>query len=125
MLDIEDIERADDRRERGAWVRNVFRDFPGLALRVRGDGNADHLRLANEITSRATKEEREAKTFAADTQKRLQLEAILVDWNLKTPFSPEAADRLLSRATFREAVEFASLRVAAIGTETLEADAGN
>lgn len=118
------IESRERRREDGAWISEGFRDIPGLALKVRGDGNVDYERLSVEIYSAATPDQRRSPEFDLATTKRLMRETLLLDWNLREPFTPENVDRALAMQTFRQAVTYASRSVAGLGTETLEADRG-
>lgn len=125
-MKFDEIFARDAKREQGAWVRTGFRDLPGLALKVRGDNNADQMKRAAELWSAATPQEREAPDFETEMQKTLLLDTILLDWNIEDrPFDRESAREALETSTFRQAVEYASRVVASLGVATLEADAKN
>lgn len=125
-MKFDEIVSVDKRREEGGWVTEGFRDFPGLKLRVRGDGCEAERKLRTAIWDGASVKEREADDFAENTAQRLASEAWLLDWNIEDrPCTPENAAEAVKMTSFLSAVIYATRVVGGLGRETLEADTKN
>lgn len=125
-MKFDDIVSVDRRREEGGWVTEGFRDFPGLKLRVRGDGCEAERKLRAAIWDKASEEERKAEDFAEQTAQRLAAEVWLLDWSIADrPCTPENAAEAVKMTSFLSAVVYATRVVGGIGRETLEADTKN
>lgn len=126
---LDQIKVVTTRIESGGWVRDLP-NLPGVAVKVRGYGNADYRRLLTKLRQGKSVEEINDPDYQDQENARLLRDTILMDWSgiEETPFSPETADMLLSNpeyAVFRSAVMYAGNVVAQQGQETLEADQKN
>lgn len=125
-MKFQDIFDTNTRNEDGAWVTEGFAFFPDLALKVRGAGCALASKRAKEIREAASEEERKDEGFWDRANASIILDVLLLDWKIDDqPFTREAAERALQSPLFRDAVIWASSRVAEIGKITLDADTKN
>ena len=121
-----EIAAVERRRQDGAWVKDVPGDFPGLALKVRGNGNTHQMALSAELWAAVPAADRIKPEKEVEIEKRLLVETILLDWNIEDrPFDRDAAAEAVESSAFRQSVVRASVIVATQGAETLEADAKN
>lgn len=125
MKSINDIFVIDKRREEGAWVKIVGGDLAGLPVKVRSASSEAVSKLSAAIWGAASAEERKTPEFQMAMEKRVLLEAVLIDWRLAEPYTLELAKAAIEKASFREALTMASNIVGREGVDALEADAGN
>ncbi len=136
-MDLAKIREAGARIRTGAWVKDIpVAGFRGVALRVRGNGNADLRKLREKLVADAMATQKAPLPSATleAINERLIVETILQDWNLtdgaeRVPCTPEKITEFLADPDLgpllREAVSWASDQVAENGAAELEAAAGN
>lgn len=125
----------------GAWVSDAVHDFEGVRFKVRGRWNPDAKALESRLGAAVPKDKKlpNGNLNPAEAERILNeviVETILVDWDglretdesEPIPYAKETARDLLADPLlepFRNAILFASLRVAEDGKDSLEADLKN
>lgn len=127
-MKFEDVKTIDDRHEHGAWVDGLV-NLPGVALKVRGEMNADHESLSQQLWSEVPPHHRENPPpgVAEAIDNECIKKTLLLDWKGfdDLPCTPENIDKLLPFRVFRRAVTYATRVVARNGRAELEASSKN
>lgn len=128
-MKLGEIKTITGKIEQGAWVKDLP-NLPGVAVRVRGYGNADYRRLLTKLRQGKGVDEINDPGYQEEENTRLLHETILLDWNgiEDTPYDSETAKMLLSNpeyAVFRSGVMYAANVVAQQGQASFEDDRKN
>lgn len=122
--------------EQGGWVDNIAIDgFEGIALKVRGMGNADYNRMYSDLAAALPPEKKNADGTPVDAEaERIMIEClkrtVLVAWKgIEDEFSADAVDGIFAdpdlAPAWRAAVLYAARSMTRGVREAIEADAKN
>jgi hypothetical protein len=128
MAKLSELKGLNSKIEKGAWVK----DLPnlqklGVAVKVRGYGNSDHMKAMGDAYADMSAEDRENPDIRYQIDGRLIAQTLLLDWKgiEDFPFTPANVKTVMTDPElriFRAGIDFATKVVAEQGVDKLEKD---